>query len=149
MSKLSRFLVSIFKAVKLIWVLMFLCSKILHSAEVWYVWCVCICSLMQLSWYIHEIKVMCSWKCIQMIFLFQQSVVDFRQANEPELLPEHIPLWVFKHPGSGIDNIYHCVPHSMSTLAIFIKDVSETIIISAPTLGWNPNAERTFKIMKS
>lgn len=51
-----------------------------------------------------------------------------------ELLLEHIPLSVFKYPRSDMD-IYHCVPCSMNTLVTFIKDVSETIIISASPFG--------------
>lgn len=60
--------------------------------------------------------------------------MGFRQASEMELLLEHIPLSVFKYPSSDMDT-YHCVPCSMNTLVIFIKDASETIIISASLLG--------------
>lgn len=92
------FLASIFKAVEPTSVLMVLSSKILHFAEVWYVWCVYICSLMQLSLYRCKMKVLCTWKCIQINFFFQRSMMGFRQASELELLPEHILLWVFKYP---------------------------------------------------
>lgn len=94
-----------------------LCSTNLHFAELWHVWCICVCSRRHLPQHCNEMKVLCTWKSIQMNFLFQRAVMGVRQASETELLPEH--MWA-----TDVDNIYHCVPCSMSILLIFIKDVS-------------------------
>lgn len=87
--------------------------------------------------YVHENA--CRW------FFFFCSENQFRQASEPELLQNCcrniFPCESLSIHGSDMGSMYDCVPYSMSTLAIFIKDSSETVIISASTFGWNPNAE--------
>lgn len=139
LSKLSIFLSSVFKTVKPAWILIF-CVAWICILQNSGLSDVCVCSLTQLLWHCTEMKVLCTWKYIQVISLLQKAVMGVRQTSEIELLPEHLPMWVFKQLMWAISII---VSHVAWTYCWYLsKRYVKKIIVFASPFEWNSNVEQ-------